>query len=76
MDRGAWQATVHRVPKSGTRLSDQHLTSLYLEGVSSHFLVIVIWENLGKADGEECLSHPDTVVFSPGAESMWPDTVT
>ena len=22
MDRGAWQATVHRVPKSGTQLND------------------------------------------------------
>ena len=24
MDRGAWQATVHGVTKSQTRLSDQH----------------------------------------------------
>ena len=25
MDRVAWQATVHRVTKSGTQLSDEHL---------------------------------------------------
>jgi len=25
MDRGAWQATVHGVTKTETRLSDQHL---------------------------------------------------
>ena len=29
MDRGAWQATVHRVPKSRTRLSN--FTSLHLD---------------------------------------------
>ena len=27
MDRGAWQAAVHRVTKSQTRLSDQHFLS-------------------------------------------------
>ena len=30
MDRGAWQATVHRVAKSRTRLSD--FTSLHFRG--------------------------------------------
>ena len=33
MDRGDWQATVHRVPKSWTRLSD--FTSLHLTRLSS-----------------------------------------
>jgi len=32
MDRGAWRATVHRVTKSQTRLSDEHL--LYSSGES------------------------------------------
>ena len=31
MDRAAWWATVHGVTKSQTRLSDLHLTSLYLQ---------------------------------------------
>ena len=36
MDRGAWQATVHRVTKSQTRLSDYHsLTQLFLYCFSS-----------------------------------------
>ena len=30
MDRGAWQATVHGVAKSRTRLSDQHNHTLGL----------------------------------------------
>ena len=31
MDRGAWQATVHRVAKSQTRLSDFHFDFLILQ---------------------------------------------
>ena len=29
MDRGAWRATVHRVTKSRTQLSDQTTTNMY-----------------------------------------------
>ena len=33
MDRGAWQATVHRIAKSWTRLSD--FTSLHFEHIAT-----------------------------------------
>ena len=32
MDRGAWQATVHEVAMSQTRLSDFHFTCEYMYG--------------------------------------------
>ena len=34
MDRGAWQATVHGVAKSRTRLSNFHFTSLEMDYTS------------------------------------------
>ena len=36
MDRGAWRATVHRVEKSRTLLSDFHFLSLQLKVAPSH----------------------------------------
>ena len=46
MDRGAWQATVHGVIKSQTRLSHSKTTSSVL------LLLILIWELL---EGRACL---------------------
>jgi len=37
MDRGAWQATVHGVPKSQTRLSTHAQTYMYIYSVSNSF---------------------------------------
>ena len=34
MDRGAWRATVHRVTKSQTRLSDFHFLSCHLRDIA------------------------------------------
>ena len=39
MDRGAWQATVHGVAKSRTRLSAFHFTS---HGAHTIFLLVVV----------------------------------
>ena len=36
MDRGAWRATVHGVTKSQRRLSDYHLTPLFIQKFSLH----------------------------------------
>ena len=45
MDRGAWRATVHRVTKSQTRLSDFHFTSLHMSDAAlpSHALQGVLY---------------------------------
>ena len=48
MDRGAWWATVHRVAKSWTWLSDEHIFSLATEPLSnysfnSQLLIIVLF---------------------------------
>ena len=34
MDRGAWQATVHRITNSQTELSDETITNLTIKNVS------------------------------------------
>ena len=36
MDRGAWQATVHGVTKSQTRVSDEHLATNQKQSVHLH----------------------------------------
>ena len=39
MDRGGWQATVHGVAKSLTRLSDQHISILVTISLSVNLLL-------------------------------------
>ena len=46
MDRGAWQATVHGVAKSQTRLSDQHAHTQRKRGKFATFQVLV-WTEAG-----------------------------
>ena len=56
MDRGAWEATVHGVAKSQTRLSD--LTSLQLTGRLQRQQSVLIYPNitLTSSLGVVCLS--------------------
>ena len=49
MDRGAWQATVHGVPKSRTRLSDFSFTFHFhaLEKAMAAHSSVLAWESQG-----------------------------
>ena len=62
MDRGAWQATIHRVAKSRTGLSD-FTSSLYSNGQS---LAQIIWIKMG---GWVCTLS--LFVVQPGATQPW-----
>ena len=44
MDRGAWQATVHRVTKSWTRLSDQTTTTIaaFACAKANYYIVVIV----------------------------------
>ena len=50
MDRGAWWAMVHMVPKSQTRLSDFHFTSLH----------VYTWDFPGDSDGKDSAAVRET----------------
>ena len=58
MDREAWRATVHRVTKSQTRLSDFHFTSLHMSDAAlpSHALqgVLYIVKDFPPAPANDC----------------------
>ena len=51
MNRGAWWATVHRVAKSWTQLSDSHF--LFLQDNSGNVHQIVFYVFQGRAKGED-----------------------
>ena len=65
MDRGAWQATVHGVTKSQTRLSTQHtgLLHLYSEYTHIHECVHVYgggWACISNIKGTHIYIHVDS----------------
>ena len=45
MDRGAWQATVHGVAKSQTRLRDFNVNVMELDGVGGEAMCFILGKN-------------------------------
>ena len=61
MDRGAWWATVHGVPKSQTQLSDFHFHSTVMSlCLSTHFIYPFVFQKT--VDCMTTMSVPSTLV--------------
>ena len=67
MDRGTWQATVHGVAKSQTRLSDFHFASLVAQLVKNLPAMQETWvRSLGQEDPleKEMATHSSNLAWS------------
>ena len=76
MDRGAWRARVHGVPKNRTRLSNFHFTGCPMKFYSHSkptWTCVVFWNNFQSVLAIlPKMLLPYRLVFCPGSLGLWP----